>query len=70
MKVGHHDLGTSKPQKSRLTKQSIEMQINATDNPVGTVKGGWTMPMHINMKELRGSAIGGDNDREIKQGAK
>ena len=70
MKVGHYDKGESKPAKSTLNKQAFEMQINATKDPCCTVKGGWTMPMHINMGVLQGKAIGADHDRLISTGKK
>jgi len=70
MKVGHYDKGDSKPEKSKLTKQAFEMQINAMPDPCCTVNGGWTMPMQINMKVLGGKAIGADHNVLIKQGAK
>lgn len=69
MKVGYYDRGESKPAKSKLEKQAFESQINAMDN-VCCTKGGWTMPMHINMKLLGGKAIGTDHNTLIKQGAK
>jgi hypothetical protein len=70
MKVGHYDKGESKPAKSALTKQAFEAQINAMKDPCCTVKGGWTMPMHINMKVLGGKAIGTDHNTLILTGKK
>jgi len=63
------DRGTSKPQKSKLTKQAFEAQINADNNPCCT-KGAWTQPMMINMSVLGGKAIGADHNKLIKTGAK
>jgi hypothetical protein len=70
MMIGKYDKGDSKPEKSKLTKQAFEMQINAMRDPCCTVNGGWTQPMMINMKVLGGNAIGADHDTLIKQGAK
>ena len=63
------DRGTSKPAKSKLTKQAFEAQINADNNPCCT-KGAWTQPMMINMKVLGGKAIGTDHNTLIKAKAK
>jgi len=69
MKVGYYDEGESKPKKAKLQKQAFEAQINAMDNACCT-KGGWTMPMHINMKVLGGKAIGADHGTLILTGKK